>query len=248
MSLPPPVPASGGIQEIKFVAQFGPSFAVSKPPFLPTSGYSLDDEFCAQFRVMQHLGKKVWILHQLDADTSGVVLMTTDRRQVKILQKAMQKTTSRKTYIALARGTPPRKSFTQNEPLKIIGDGLTRLQTVHPDGKPARTDFVVLKANEDTCVLGVRLRTGRTHQIRVHLDAAGLHLLGERRYRNPPDRGHDRHSLHAWHITLEPTQKVTACAPLPDDLRELYEEHGYDPDEIEALAADLPWLNPDRWG
>lgn len=242
MTLPSVLPAAGGVPDLHVLATHGSTFVVGKPPGLPTTGRDLRDPNCLQYHVMARIGRKVWVLHQLDTDTSGLVVMTLDRREVPKLQAVMTGSQGRKTYLAFCRGTPPRAAFTVDAPLLLSGQGTDRLQRAHPDGKPARTDFVTLVTREQISILGARLRTGRTHQIRAHLATHDLHLLGERRYTDPPDETHDRQALHAWHIALDTEPPLTATAPLPDDLRQLCHALGVSADEIETAAAGLPWL------
>ena len=106
---------------------------------------------------------------------------------------------------------------------------------VHPSGKVAKTRFRIRARAGAYCLMTAELFTGRTHQIRVHLQHEGLSLVGENRYREPVCREHHRQALHAWRLRCADGQQPAGFdAPLAPDLCEL------------AARLGLS-VNPDDW-
>ncbi|MEC7232968.1 MAG: pseudouridine synthase [Planctomycetota bacterium] len=206
------------LSEARVLLEEGGLLAVDKPHDLPTSGRSLDDPDCLQWRLMQRAGGMVWAVHQLDADTSGVNLFTTERALVEPLKRAMVE----KRYLALVRGRPEWSEVSCAAPLGEVGPG--RLG-VKPGGRASRTTFRRRRAcagiDEEAWELEVSLHTGRTHQVRIHAAALGHPLVGEEWYVEPPCGLHTRQALHAWRLRLGAPFDRVITAPLAVDLRRL---------------------------
>ena len=169
------------------------------------------------------------IVHRLDKDTTGCLVVAKHETALVALQKAFKSRTVEKTYLALVHGTP-----------KASEARIETLYGRHPvnrqrftgkvkEGKPALTDYRVREAFDGAALVEVDLLTGRTHQIRVHLSEAGHPLLGDGLYgagRKPKGRGAEaqdvvgRQALHAWKLAFPHprTGKVLRVeAPLPAD-------------------------------
>ncbi|MGB0384681.1 MAG: RluA family pseudouridine synthase [Ardenticatenaceae bacterium] len=162
------------------------------------------------------------IVHRLDRDTSGVLIVARTVAARHILQAQFRKRTTEKEYIALVLGHPDTARGTIEGP---IGRHRTHRQkrAVVPTGRPAVTHYETLESFAASTLLLVRPVTGRTHQIRVHLDAIGLpvagdELYGPRRRRIPTL---NRHFLHAARLTITTPigQTRTFEAPLPEELK-----------------------------
>lgn len=148
-----------------------------------------------------------FIVHRLDKDTSGVIIAAWDVEALEFLQRQFRERKVKKRYIAITCGTPPTERGIINAPLARN----TRLRTsfaVLPHGKPAITRYKVLsrlKKNDGSVYSLVRLapKTGRTHQLRVHLKHIGCPILGD-----PVYNSRDRHfpnatlALHARRLTI----------------------------------------------
>jgi 23S rRNA-/tRNA-specific pseudouridylate synthase len=186
--------------------------AVDKPPGLPSTGRDLDDPECVQWRLQEQIGHPVWAVHQLDKDTSGVLIFTRHKRWVQSWQKKLA--AGSKVYQAIVHGSPPWEKMVVDAPLLRKG----KLMCVEPEGKPAKTTLTVRVRGSEHALIEARIHTGRTHQVRVHVAHLGHPLVGEKLYRDPPCELAPRHALHAWRVKAAGR---TIEAPLPADLREM---------------------------
>ena len=167
------------------------------------------------------------IVHRLDRDTSGVLIVARNAEARRFLQRQFRKRATEKEYIALVVGVPETTRGTVEGP---IGRHPSHRQkrAVVTTGRPAVTHYDTLEQFEDTTLLLVRPVTGRTHQIRVHLLAIGLpvagdELYGPRRRRIP---GLQRHFLHAARLAIATPDGETRAfeAPLPEELEAVLRE------------------------
>jgi 23S rRNA pseudouridine1911/1915/1917 synthase len=157
------------------------------------------------------------IVHRLDKDTSGVLVIARTRESHRHLAAQFKDHTTEKWYIALAKGTFPRKRETVET--DIARDKRDRKKfAVCPEGegKHARTDYVVLRQYERFALLRIRIFTGRTHQIRVHMASIGHPLVGDPIYGKPDGT---TLMLHALTLSVDsPSSGKRLCfrAPMPD--------------------------------
>ncbi len=166
------------------------------------------------------------LVHRLDADTSGVLIVARTADAHQWLTAAMRRREIRRTYLALVRGVPSASSGTVDAPLERDPRHPTR-RAVGAAGKPARTHYRVAASWIDDALLEVDLETGRTHQIRVHLAAIGHPVAGDRTYGIASPEG--RMFLHAWKISLAhpvTSEHLEFTAPLPTDLADRLENLG----------------------
>jgi 23S rRNA pseudouridine955/2504/2580 synthase len=170
--------------------------------------------------------------HRLDRETSGVVLVAKHRKaMVRLGELFTEGGEVRKTYLALAKGKLPREAGTIDLPLSEHEQTGRSKAARGVNMQAAITRWKVLASNKDASLLSVRIETGRTHQIRRHLEAAGHPVAGDRRYgdfawnRGARQRwGLRRMFLHAWRLELP--HPVTGAplrleAPLPAELAEV---------------------------
>jgi 23S rRNA pseudouridine1911/1915/1917 synthase len=161
------------------------------------------------------------IVHRLDRDTSGLLVVARSDAVHRALKAALSARRIDREYLALVQGRPPARSGTIDAP---IGRDRRRPQRVSTDTdvpREARTDFVIERALPGSTLLRVRLQTGRTHQIRVHLEAIGHPLVGDPVYGAGQAYGLERQFLHAARLAFD--HPVTGDAldfrsPLPPDL------------------------------
>ncbi len=173
------------------------------------------------------------IVHRLDKDTSGLLLVAkTFPAQIELLRQ-LQARTVRREYLAVALGTPPAAGQV-DAPIGRHPTKRTRMAVV-ASGKTALTHYRVLRGGSSWSLIECRLDTGRTHQIRVHMHSIGHPLLGDPVYRDNnlarrlPEsaRAFPRQALHAARLQLaHPTQGGTIAfqSPLPPDLTALLAE------------------------
>lgn len=201
--------------------------AVDKPAGIPSTGLDLEDQCCLQFWLMRHFDRMVWAVHQLDADTSGVNLFTLSKRQVAHQKARMEAPTGVKTYLAICHGEPGFDEIEVNQPIGFLDREETRLG-ITAAGRPARSRFRVRERKNGFSALEVRIYTGRTHQIRIHLSHLGHPLVGEFWYRPEPCTRWPRQALHALSLRFEDgSQPRELRAELAPDLRELSAALGF---------------------
>jgi len=145
------------------------------------------------------------IVHRLDKDTSGLMLVGKTLPAVTALVRMIAAREVHRRYLALAAAAPkaslPGAPFTVDAP--IGRDPVSRLRmAVLASGRPARTDFEPVATREGAVALRCTLHSGRTHQIRVHLASQGLPLVADALYGGRPALGLDRQALHAVELRL----------------------------------------------
>ncbi len=173
------------------------------------------------------------IVHRLDKDTSGLLLIAKDDDAQSALVAAMQRRDIERQYLALVRGLPPAASGTVDAPIGRHPSRRTRMAVV-PDGRPAVTHYEVLRTGDGYSFLSIKLETGRTHQIRVHMAHLGNPVLGDRTYGGVSDLsrrlGLSRPFLHAWRLSFpSPTDgaRIEVTDELPPDLQGVLQATGF---------------------
>ncbi len=167
------------------------------------------------------------IVHRLDKDTSGCLAAAkTPEAQYKLCAAFAERKTS-KYYLALVRGVPSRE---RGEITTLIGRhpiNRQKMAVVERNGKTAVTHYETIARGElgktPVTLLKVKIATGRTHQIRVHMSSLHLPVLGDTLYGGaPPESGIARQMLHAWRLSFpHPSdgRKISVSAPLPADFQ-----------------------------
>lgn len=158
------------------------------------------------------------LVHRIDKDTSGILVLARDRKNADILTKAFREHNLQKTYLALVRGCPKKKSGQIKAALEKVGEK----SVVFEGGKKAITDYEVLDnlADKFALVKAYPL-TGRTHQIRAHMEYIGTPIVGDDKYfgsmREKNTEIKDKLYLHAYKIDLSNIYKgIKIKADLPE--------------------------------
>jgi len=161
------------------------------------------------------------VVHRLDKDTSGVIMLAKNHLAQRQLQLALRERTAKREYLALVHGHTPSRAGRVEAPIgRDVRDSTRRsIDTDFP--QEAITHFVVQELLPTTTLLRMRLETGRTHQIRVHLEAIGHSVVADKVYGSAPEFGLDRQFLHAAKLTFPHPRSgapIEVASPLPEDL------------------------------
>jgi len=191
---------------------------VDKPSGLlsvPGKGEHLAD--CLLARV-QAVFPEALLVHRLDRDTSGVMIFAMTPYAQRHLGLQFEKRMTRKTYVARVWGKPAEKSGTVDLPLIVDWPNRPLQMVCHETGKPAQTDWKVIKSDGETSRVRLFPKTGRSHQLRVHMLALGHPILGDPFYATGPARDFPRLMLHSEELRFNHPQggksvKVRAKAP-----------------------------------
>ncbi len=160
------------------------------------------------------------VVHRLDKDTSGVIVIAKNESTRQILLKQWQRRTVVKRYTALVHGVIEENEGTIDAPISRDPNNRKRMWVV-PAGRPALTHFEVMERFRDVTLVSVIIETGRTHQIRVHFAYIKHPLVGDKTYSGRQFRYDlDRQFLHATALTFELPggRQIEVETPLPDDL------------------------------
>jgi 23S rRNA pseudouridine1911/1915/1917 synthase len=177
-----------------------------------------------RFVKLSHIGgdMRPGIVHRLDRFTSGVILVARTDAAHRHLAEQFSSRRIEKIYLALVHGRVKSERGRITTPITRDPVRRTRMTTKLPHGRSAITEYKVLRRWDALTFLEVRIGTGRTHQIRVHLASIGHPVAGDKLYGAPPSPA-PRVFLHAHQITFSsPTSgtAITVKAPLPPDLQQ----------------------------
>ena len=217
--------------------------AVDKPAGLAVHGAPGDTGPSVAGWLLERLGdaagafdvERPGIVHRLDKDTSGVMLLAKTPQAQAALSAAFEARTTSKTYVAVCDGVPTRSRAVIDAAIGRHPGDRTKM-AIAKQGRDARTSYEVLAQDGEHALLLVHPETGRTHQIRVHLAAINTPVTYDRVYGHA---GVGRQLLHAWQIEVPHpaggTLKVTAA--LPEEFDPLIQS-------MRAREAALPYTSP----
>ena len=190
-------------QKLEIIHQDKDLIAINKPSGLLSVGTTKENKnhALALLRTQLSRGKKseaikLWPVHRLDRDTSGILLFATSK---EVREAVMDKwATTEKTYLAVVEGTPKVEADTITEPLRLDEKEYRMHVGKHKDAKSAITHYKMLESNDIHSLLEVRIETGRQHQIRAHMAHMGNSVVGDERY----GKKGGRMGLHAMRLNF----------------------------------------------
>ncbi|MDP3760270.1 MAG: RluA family pseudouridine synthase [Ramlibacter sp.] len=213
--------------------------AIDKPAGVAVHGGSgVSFGVIEQLRQARPAAKFLELVHRLDRETSGILLVAKKRSALTRLQDQFRERETGKTYLALAVGAWPANKKVIDLPLHkyLQADGERRVKVVgkdDPDGMRSITLVKVARKLDGFTLLEVTIKTGRTHQIRVHLAAQGHPIAGDDKYgefelnKTLGKQGLKRMFLHAWRLKFAHPQTgeaIELLSPLPPELARFVEE------------------------
>jgi 23S rRNA pseudouridine955/2504/2580 synthase len=217
-------------QEFPVVFEDAALLVVDKPSGVAVHGGSgVSFGVIESLRAARPQAKFLELAHRIDRDTSGLLILCKKRSALVELHRMLRDGEVEKIYLAIAKGGMERDEFEIRDALhKHVTASGERRVSVHEDGMKAVTRVKRLKGAEYS-LLEVRLMTGRTHQIRVHLSHVGHPILGDDKYGDFPtnkamaSRGVKRLFLHSARLSLKHPlsgERLKLQAPLPGDMGE----------------------------
>jgi 23S rRNA pseudouridine1911/1915/1917 synthase len=173
--------------------------------------------------------ERAGIVHRLDRDTSGLMVVARSEQAHSRLQAALSQRKVEREYLTLVEGRPPSRTGTIDAPVGRDPRVRTRMAVGGAGAREARTLFTLERALPSSSLLSVRLETGRTHQIRVHMQAIGHPVAGDPEYGHAGMFGLERQFLHAARLAFEHPvlgERLELRSELPEDLKAALERAG----------------------
>ncbi len=175
---------------------------VDKPAGLLTvPGRGPDKTDCLIARLREEY-PSVLLVHRLDRDTSGLVIFAVTPQAQAHLGQQFEGRVVEKSYVARVQGVPAQAKGQVDLPMSVDWPNRPRQKICHETGRPAVTDWRILRDEGETALIQMKPRTGRTHQLRVHMMALGHPILGDTLYAEGSVRDHPRLMLHAERLGL----------------------------------------------
>lgn len=204
---------------------------VNKPPFMvvhPTKSHNINTiaNGITDYIIKQNEKVRIRFVNRLDMNTSGLVIVAKNAYAHHTLSKDMSDDKVIKKYITIVKGIVKEDFGTINEPIyRSNEDSIKRV--VDKRGQESITHYKVLERLSDATVLEVKLETGRTHQIRVHMNHIGHGIIGDELYGYVDEGLINRQALHAYSLELsQPRTKenLKFKAQVPKDMKDLIEK------------------------
>ena len=224
--VPPPSKNLIKVLEQSIIFEDERLIVLNKPSGIAVHGGSgISQGVIEMLRVMRANCPGLELVHRIDRDTSGCLMIAKKRSMLRYLHERMRSGELAKRYQLIVAGQWSSKCREVSKPLlKNILQSGERIVVVHTEGKPSRTNFKVLQRFEVCTLLEAILETGRTHQIRVHAQHSGHSILGDEKYGSPESAEISRQlyvhqlCLHACELAfwLPEKQHVSFKAPLPE--------------------------------
>lgn len=223
-----PAPTDFSDQELPIIYVDDSVIVINKPVGMLThSKGALNDEFTvatffARYTKWGLETNRPGIVHRLDRDTSGVMIGARTEEAAELLQKQFAQRTTHKTYFAVVKGVPKNLKAIIDLPIDRNPSSPSTFR-VDVNGKSAVTAYEVLATNGTESLIKLQPKTGRTHQLRVHLAYLNTPIIGDRVYGKAADRLY----LHAeqLEITVPQSDRKTFVAPLPPEFTQKFPDY-----------------------
>lgn len=227
--------------------------ALNKPFGLAVQGGTKTREHVdGMLAALEKDGERPRLVHRLDADTGGLLIIAKTRRAAAALAKSFQGRGVEKTYWALCAGAPEHREGTINLPIakKMVWTRDGQREQMAPaddeEAKTAITDYMTLDGAGPVSFLALKPVTGRTHQLRVHCAAIGAPIVGDRKYGGPRARVEGAgEGLHLFCRSMtfphpETGKSMTLTAPLTGAMKASFALFDFDAD-AKVVWPSLPW-------
>jgi len=168
--------------------------------------------------------ERLYIVHRIDKDTSGLIVFARNAEAHRRLSMQFERRVVHKTYLALVHGVMSTEQGVIDKPLGRFGSGRVGINPQR--GRSSLTEYLVLRRFPAYTLVEAYPKTGRRHQIRVHLYSIGHPIVGDRLYGDPAfQRDYPRMMLHAQKLTLRlpDEQPLTLEAPIPESFERVLE-------------------------
>jgi len=219
--------------------------AVNKEPGMLTIPDRHDDTQMSLYKILNQQYGKIFIVHRLDRDTSGLILFAKNESTHKYLSQLFEQRNIEKKYLGIVRGSMPDKKGTVNEP--IAEHPLKKgVMTISKKGKPSLTNYEVLEDYGIYSLIQFEIQSGRTHQIRVHTKSLGHPIICDsvygdgkpillssfkKKYKLSQNDLEERPiinrlALHSYHLNFTDIHQkdFSIEAPLPKDMKALLQQ------------------------
>ena len=195
--------------KIEIIYQNSELLIVNKPHGIvvhPSKGHSNDTVINAllgmDIKFEANLGQtKPFLVHRLDKDTSGLLLVAKNEKMYSYLTEIQKKRKIKKHYLAVIKGVPDKKYATIDASISRNKSHRKKM-SVNSKGRKSLTTYKVIKSNDSMSLIELELHTGRTHQIRVHMQALGHPIIGDTLY-GKKSKLIDRQLLHAYKLEFK---------------------------------------------
>jgi 23S rRNA pseudouridine955/2504/2580 synthase/23S rRNA pseudouridine1911/1915/1917 synthase len=197
---------------------------INKPAGLSVLPEGWDPEAPYLRQMLEEEYKRIWVVHRLDKVTSGVMVFALTAEAHRGLNRQFEKHVVEKVYQAIVEGVPPWNVRNARHMLRTNVGRKHRTVVVHKRGKNSETDFKVLRRGQAQALVEAHPKTGRTHQVRVHLSALGFPILDDTLYGASESDLIERPALHAYSLGITHPisgERLNFIANPPTDFQEV---------------------------
>jgi len=231
IAMTPPVQSDFSERELPIIYIDDNVIVINKPSGVLTHSKGvMNDEFTVAdfFRRYTTFGletNRPGIVHRLDRDTSGIIIGARNDQAAEVLKEQFADRKAKKEYIAITQGIPKEANAIIDLPIGRNGAAPSTFR-IDPSGKNAITTYEVVATNKTQALIKLWPKTGRTHQLRVHLQYLGTPVYGDKIYGK---KKADRLYLHAHilEITIPASKRETFTAPIPAIFTDKFPEYTY---------------------